>query len=620
VTLPLPGGALERGRINAMADRMGLRISLDEQFAFLEADESLHLQAAPGSGKTTLVALKLALLAQDWTSRTQGICVLSHTNTATEEIMARLSGTAGQRLLRHPHFIGTIQSFVHTFAALPALRSAGITPQAIDNEAHAAHAARLLKLRKFSTLRNYLQRRTNGLNTVTEAEYVFDAAEPRLQIRDTPCKRTARSYRQLLELKGMLTRDGVLRYKDMYAIADQQFHRNPRLIAGLRHRFPFVLIDEMQDTDPDQAALLEKIFGDSVIVQCVGDINQHIYAGPGEGGQRGAFPAADALELPVSQRFGSAIAEVATRLAVNRPQTIRGNGPDGTLAVITFTEDSISRVVPSFEELVREHVPSEVVDAYAPRVLGSRANPGASTLFPRAISCYLPELTPAESATTDESLLHAYRKARSVMRSEERLGGAANLLWDAMRRGVWRNHGSVLLAPFADQDRAVNTPGHRVRILIAQALTRGCDDAEEWGLFARSLVAAVEKLADRPLERSRELRDGLASHSLLREAARTDRLAIASTTQNAKGETHCATLVLECAMPQGRAHDLAAVLPVIAGTAPLSRLSKSARQAALTTFVAATRPAHLLALAVHRDRAEPHLQALRNSGWLILEA
>jgi DNA helicase-2/ATP-dependent DNA helicase PcrA len=83
VTLPVPSDALSRERINAMAARMGLEIALPEQFAFLESGATLDLQAAPGSGKTTLVALKLAVLAETWSASTRGVCVLSHTTASS---------------------------------------------------------------------------------------------------------------------------------------------------------------------------------------------------------------------------------------------------------------------------------------------------------------------------------------------------------------------------------------------------------------------------------------------------------------------------------------------------------------------------------------------------------
>ncbi|MGF1817160.1 UvrD-helicase domain-containing protein, partial [Vibrio splendidus] len=50
------------------------------------------IQACPGSGKTTLIAAKLILLAKSWQQSTSGICVLSHTNVAKNEIISRLEG------------------------------------------------------------------------------------------------------------------------------------------------------------------------------------------------------------------------------------------------------------------------------------------------------------------------------------------------------------------------------------------------------------------------------------------------------------------------------------------------------------------------------------------------
>ena len=55
--------------------------------------ESIDIQAFPGSGKTTILVAKLAILAKKWTSTTSGICVLSHTNVAREEIEKRLGNT-----------------------------------------------------------------------------------------------------------------------------------------------------------------------------------------------------------------------------------------------------------------------------------------------------------------------------------------------------------------------------------------------------------------------------------------------------------------------------------------------------------------------------------------------
>ena len=97
--------------------------------------ESKDIQSFPGSGKTTVLVAKLAILAQKWFLTNSGICVLSHTNVAREEIAEKLGNTdVGKRLLSYPHFVGTFQSFFDTFVALPWLRSKGIQINVIDSE------------------------------------------------------------------------------------------------------------------------------------------------------------------------------------------------------------------------------------------------------------------------------------------------------------------------------------------------------------------------------------------------------------------------------------------------------------------------------------------------------
>jgi DNA helicase-2/ATP-dependent DNA helicase PcrA len=111
------------------------RDGTDPRLAVLGSMETLDIEACPGSGKTTLLVAKLAILANKWRHHRQGICVLSHTNAARNEIETKLSScSAGTALLRYPHFVGTIHSFVNEFLAIPWLRSQGIPIKVIDTE------------------------------------------------------------------------------------------------------------------------------------------------------------------------------------------------------------------------------------------------------------------------------------------------------------------------------------------------------------------------------------------------------------------------------------------------------------------------------------------------------
>ena len=69
---------------------------------FLREHTTLDVSACPGSGKTTLIVAKLAIMARKWPHHAKGICVLSHTNAAREEIQHRLRGTvSGQAGLKN---------------------------------------------------------------------------------------------------------------------------------------------------------------------------------------------------------------------------------------------------------------------------------------------------------------------------------------------------------------------------------------------------------------------------------------------------------------------------------------------------------------------------------------
>ena len=73
---------------------------------------STDVAACPGSGKTTVLLAKLKLLADRMPLENgAGVCVLSHTNVAVDEIRNRLSEYV-DKLLGYPNYIGTIQSFV----------------------------------------------------------------------------------------------------------------------------------------------------------------------------------------------------------------------------------------------------------------------------------------------------------------------------------------------------------------------------------------------------------------------------------------------------------------------------------------------------------------------------
>ena len=92
-----------------------------EQKAFLKCLDSCSLQSYAGSGKTSTLVGKLHILAQKRVWETgRGICVISHTNIAVDEIKSRVANHYPE-IMEYPNFVGTIQEFVNKFLFVPYL-------------------------------------------------------------------------------------------------------------------------------------------------------------------------------------------------------------------------------------------------------------------------------------------------------------------------------------------------------------------------------------------------------------------------------------------------------------------------------------------------------------------
>lgn len=86
-----------------------------------------------------------------------------------------------------------------------------------------------------------------------------------------------------------------------------------------------------------------------------------------------------------------------------------------------------------------------------------------------------------------------------------------------------------------------------------------------------------------------------------------------------KGETHAATLVLECIYQ--RKYDVQASLPFLCGEkSSLTEKDDNTKSRLNNLFVAATRPRHFLAFAVHESRlADAHRSRLEALGWVVID-
>ncbi len=328
--------------------------------AFLKRRSTVDLSACPGSGKTMLIVAKLAILAKKWPHRTKGICVLSHTNVAREQIEHRLGRTVvGQRLLAYPHFIDTIHGFANRFLALPWLYSNGYPTPTIDDDVTTAYRCGVLG-KDYRSVQKFLKKKYSGFDRlrIVGRDLSFG-----LGGKPFPAGPTAPSFLHAKRAIETAAHASYFCYDEMFVWANALLEDQQHLPAWLAHRFPLVILDEMQDTIERQASFLNAVFprnSERIAVQRVGDPNQEIFDLP-DSNSSTVEPYPDpacCLEIPNSYRFGPEIAALASPFAVHPVgfDGLSGIGPkglgiaaqDSKHAIFVFPDDSTDGVLDAF--------------------------------------------------------------------------------------------------------------------------------------------------------------------------------------------------------------------------------------------------------------------------------
>lgn len=602
--------------------------------AALKERHSIDVQAAPGSGKTTLLVAKLALLSEQWPYARRGICVLSHTNVAREEVEKQLSKhPTGSALLGYPHFIGTIQSFAHEFLALPYLRGQGIHARVVDNERFAAAARRAAK--SYYKVNQHLERHPR---TADKTISTLRFSGPKLDVTSDGAlpRPDAPTYEQFKMLKKALARDGIFRFDDMLAIAQRALLKVPALRRAVSTRFPVVFFDEMQDTDNLQEELIDAAFEDSCTIQRFGDRNQGIFDDADRDESASSFPREGFIDLVHSRRFGVHIAKAASKLTIVQPQEIEGNPerPEKNHTIFLFDEASIESVLPEFGSLIISQFPDPLPGDFVAKAVGARKS-GEGRALPRHIGDYLPGFdasqTSRSSGLTD--FIGYVRRARGLIAEQHNLHAAAPVIWDGIL-ALLHTHRCKLKSEEVVTRRSVlrqlddEEPQASFALrALARRLCLGPEpDAETWPQTVADVVSALSSILPNGVGSSSEtflLWNDSPTSPAVAPAVRRNmyehvegerRVCIdLNTIHGVKGETHDATLVLTTV--SRKVFDLKEALAPISETGK-ARALKTVSKQLMTLFVGMTRPRDLLCLAVMADHCtkEQH-DALVALGW-----
>lgn len=341
----------------------------DERMTFIKDLTTLDLQAVPGSGKTTVLLAKLLILERHLPfNNGAGILVISHTNAAVDEINSRI-GKHAPKLFRYPNFIGTIQSFVDTFLAIPFyVNQFKYKPYRIDNEIYEEQVEKFYTNTTNYSLKGYLNNQLDGFAFLKSIRLCKDG-RLKSHINGNPDSfklknKESASYKGLQKFKIQLLKNGYLHFDDAYSLAEFQIEKIPNYIKLLQNRFNYVFVDEMQDMDIHQHDLLESIFfengSSSSNFQRIGDINQAIYNGNSIHINDIWCHRTNTLQIRGSHRINNRLAPIIECLGL-APYEIEGRNKnnDGTEIdikphILVFDNNTKEKVIPKFAEIITE--------------------------------------------------------------------------------------------------------------------------------------------------------------------------------------------------------------------------------------------------------------------------
>ena len=313
-------------------------LDTSQQAVVAHAEGPLLVLAGPGTGKTTTMVEAIVDLVEARGVRPEEILALTFSRKAAEQLRDRVTGRLG-RTLGSP-MSSTFHSFAYSLVRQHAVKDAYAaplrllsaaqqdvvlrdllrpTPEAVQWPASLADAVRT---RGFAHEVQLLlaRARERGLDGVALAELGRRSGRPEW----------VAAGHFLDDYLDILDAQSALDYPDLVvravALAEQ-----PRVQAELRDRYAWVLVDEYQDTDPSQVALLQALAGDGRNLVVVGDPDQSIY------GFRGAevrgildFPSqfrtregapAPVVALQTTRRFGPALLAASRAIATSIPTT-----------------------------------------------------------------------------------------------------------------------------------------------------------------------------------------------------------------------------------------------------------------------------------------------------------
>ncbi len=319
-----------------------VRLNRQQEEAVRQTEGPVLLLAVPGSGKTTVLVTRLGYMLHCKGIRPEQILTVTYTVAATRDMKARFIS-----------FFGEGHADKLTFRTINGLCAVVI-----------GHYARQKGTEAFALLDDERQINSVIRDLLARTGTAFPSD---LQVKDarthiTYCKNMMLTESEIhahkvdgmdfprvyFEYQDYLLRSRRMDYDDQMVFTYRIFRQHPDILAYFQHRWPYICVDEAQDTSKIQHAILRQLASGSGNIFMVGDEDQSIYGFRAAWPQallefEQVFPGAKVLKLETNYRSTRAIVEKADafirRNQNRRPKKMRTENQQGSPTRRIMLED-----------------------------------------------------------------------------------------------------------------------------------------------------------------------------------------------------------------------------------------------------------------------------------------